>query len=119
MSDQEGSTIGNETLLFRLEMAIEFMRCGIPLSKIDSLRNYLQKYARMQLTDHSHMRSYGTLSRQMELDRIKASLDQSNFFTFVFDGISRVNEVLVVILRYITEGMMKSFVVMNTFGCQF
>ena len=106
MPDQEGSTIGVETQLFRLETVTEFMRCGLPLSKIDGLRLYLQKYSHLQLTDQSHMRSYVTLARNMEVDRIKTSLTQSNFFTVIFDGSSRVDEVLVVILRYVTEGMM-------------
>jgi hypothetical protein len=106
MPDQEGSTIGVETQLFRLETVTEFMRCGLPLSKIDGLRLYLQKYSHLQLTDQSHMRSYVTLARNMEVDRIKSSLTQSNFFTVIFDGSSRVDEVLVVIMRYVTEGMM-------------
>lgn len=52
------------------------------------------------------MRSYVTLARNMEVDLIKTSLTQSNFFGVIFDGSSRVDEVLVVILRYVTEGMM-------------
>ena len=104
--DQEGSTIGVETQLFRLETVTEFMRCGLPLSKIDGLRLYLQKYSHLQLTDQSHMRSYVTLARDMEVDRMKTSFTQSNFFTVIFDGSSRVDEVLVVILRYVTKGMM-------------
>lgn len=75
--DLEGSTIGTETQLFRLETVTEFMRCGLPLAKIDGLRDYLQKYARLQLSDTSHMRSYVTLAREMELDRIKTSLAKS------------------------------------------
>jgi hypothetical protein len=46
--DLEGSTLGSQTDLFRLETVIVFMACGLPLSKIDGLRDYLQKYAKLQ-----------------------------------------------------------------------
>ena len=102
--DLEGRTLGSQTDLFRLETVSVFMKCGLPLSKIDGLREYLQKYAKLQLTDESHMRTYVTLVRDIELDRIKKSLKKSNYFTIVFDGSSRVDEVLAVIARYVTKG---------------
>ena len=82
------------------------MKCGLPLSNIDGMREYLQKYAKLQLTDQSHMRTYVTLVRDIELDRIKTSLKKSNYFAIIFDGSSRVDEVLAVLVRYVTKGNM-------------
>ena len=50
------------------------------------------------------MRTYVTLVRDIELDRIKMSFKNSNYFAIIFDGSSRVDEVLAVIARYVTKG---------------
>lgn len=102
--DLEGSTLGTQTDLFRLETVSVFMACGLPLSKIDGLRDYLQKHSKLQLTDVSHLRTYVTLVRNIEVDRIKASVQNSKYLSVIFDGSSRVDEVLAVILRYVTKG---------------
>ena len=102
--NSEGATLGEQTDLFRLETVSVFMQCGLPLSKIDGLRDYLQKYAKMQLTDQSHMRPYVTLVREIERNRVKQSLKKAKYFSVIFDGSSRVDEVLAVILRYVTTG---------------
>jgi hypothetical protein len=57
-----------------------------------------------KLTDVSHLRTYVTLVRNIEVDRIKASVKSSNYFSVIFDRSSRVDEVLAVILRYVTKG---------------
>ena len=111
--DLEGKTLSSHTDLFRLETVGVFMKCGLPLSKIDGLREYLQKYAKLQLTDESHMRTYVTLVRDIELDRIKMSLKKSNYFAIIFDGSSRVDEVLAVIARYVTKGNNNCLITIN------
>ena len=40
-------------------------------------------YAKLQLTDEPHMRSYITLVKDIELDRIKMSLKNSNYFAII------------------------------------
>ena len=101
--DLEESTLGIQSDLFRLETVGVFMKCELPLSNIDGLREYLQKYAKLQLTDQSHMRTYFALVRDIEIDRIKTSLKKPNYFAIIFDGSSRVDEVLGVEERYVEE----------------
>lgn len=91
--DLEGSTLGSQTDLFCLNTVSVFMACGLPLSKIDGLRDYLQKHSKLQLTDVSHLRTYVTLVRNIEVDRIKASVQNSKYLSVIFDGSSRVDEV--------------------------
>lgn len=98
--DLEGSTLGSQTDRFRLETVSVFMACGLPLSKIDGLRDYLLKHSKLQLFDVSHLWTYITLDRNIEVDRINAIVQNSNYFSVIFDGSSRVDEVLADILRY-------------------
>lgn len=56
--DLEGSTLGSQTDRFRLETVSVFMACGLPLSKIDGLRDYLLKHSKLQIFDVSHLRTY-------------------------------------------------------------
>lgn len=96
--DLVGSTLGSQTDRFRLETVSVFMACGLPLSKIDGLHDYLLKHSKLQLFDVSHLRTYITLDRCV--DRINAIVQNSNYFSVIFDGSSRVDEVLADILRY-------------------
>lgn len=63
----------------------------------------MEKISGRSLTDSSHMRSYIPLIADVEISRIKESLRGAKEVTVIFDGSTRVDEVLAVILRYTTK----------------
>jgi hypothetical protein len=58
----------------------------------------LEKISGRSLTDSSFMRSYIPLIADVEISRIKESLRGAKEVTVIFDGSTRVDEVLAVIL---------------------
>ena len=63
----------------------------------------MEKISGRSLTDSSHMRSYIPLIADVEIDRIRDSLKDAKEVTVIFDGSTRVDEVLAVIFRYTTK----------------
>jgi hypothetical protein len=99
----EGRTISEETDNFRMETVRYMMLAGIEISKIDKLRPFLMKHAKMSLTHSSHLRSYIPIIAKSEVDRLKDRLKNVTAVTVIFDGSTRVDEVMAVIVRYCTE----------------
>lgn len=68
----------------------------------DGMRPFLEKRSGLSLTHSSHLRAYIPIIHKFEIDRIKKSLKRGSGYTVIFDGSSRVDEVLAVILRFVT-----------------
>lgn len=66
------------------------------------MRPFLEKRAGLSLTHSSHLRSYIPPIHQFEISRIKKSLKRGIGYTVIFDGSTRVDEVLAVIIRFVT-----------------
>ena len=66
------------------------------------MRPFLEKRAGLSLTHSSHLRSYIPPIHQFEIERIKKSLKRGSGYTVIFDGSTRVDEVLAIILRFVT-----------------
>ena len=67
------------------------------------MRSFLETRAGLSLTDSSHLRNYIPAIRSFEIDRIKVNLKRGSGSTVIFDGSTRVDEVLAVILRFVTS----------------
>ena len=77
------------------------MKAGVPISKLNIFREILEAGA-FRLTDTSHMLDLVPFVLSEEMDTIKAKVN-SKFVSIIFDGTTRLGEVLVVILRYIKD----------------
>ena len=67
------------------------------------MRPFLEKRSGLPLTHSSHLRAYIPIIREVEVERIKNSLKRGSGYTVIFDGSSRVDEVLAVIPRLVTH----------------
>ena len=78
------------------------MKSGIPLSKLEcpDLRNLLENGYR--LTDPRHMLDLVLFILNQECTRIRSEL-QGKYLSVVFDGTTRLGEVLAVVVRFIND----------------
>ena len=76
-----------------------FLRAGILISKLEYLRDILEENA-LRLTDTRHMLDLVPFVLEEEKSRIKREIS-GKFLSLVFDGTSRLGEVLAVVVRYI------------------
>lgn len=76
----------------------QFLKAGIALGKIDSLRCLLEENA-LRLTHSSHLADYIPPLLQKEKQNIRQEI-QGKDISVVFDGTSRLGEALAVVIRY-------------------
>jgi len=53
-SNTKGETLPDDMRVFRFDLVESFLSAGIPLSKIDHIRSFLEKYGH-RLTSHGHL----------------------------------------------------------------
>ena len=86
----------------------EFLKAGIPISKIDKLRFLLEKNGH-RLTSSSNFAQYITLIFKQEDERIKKELslpgqgDMIRDASVIFDGSTRQGEAVAIIVRFIDD----------------
>jgi hypothetical protein len=68
----------------------------------DGMRPFLDKRSGLSLTHSSHLRAYIPVIHKFEIDRIQKSIKRGSGYRVIFDGYSRVDKVLAVILRFVT-----------------
>ena len=76
------------------------LKAGIPLSKVASLRQFLEKYGYL-LTSRTHLAEFIPLIRQKEIDSLKSEIAANSPFSVIFDGSTRLGEALAIIVRFI------------------
>ena len=76
---------------YRFELIQSFLTTGIPLSKIDCLRSFLEKYGH-RLTSQSHLRELIPSVLEKEKETLKST---------IFDGSTRLGEALAIIVRFV------------------
>ena len=87
----------------------EFLKAGIPISKIDKLRSLLKKNGH-RLTSSSNLRRYITLICKQEVERIKKELSlpgqeyMTRDVTMILNGSTRQGEAIAIIVRFIEDG---------------
>ena len=89
----------DEQRIYRVKVVIAFLRAGIPISKLEYLRHILEENA-LRLTDTRHMLDLVPFVLDEERLRIKREIS-GKLLSLVFDGTSRLGEVLAVVVRYI------------------
>ena len=87
----------------------EFLKAGIPISKIDKLRSLLKKNGH-RLTSSSNLGRYITLICKQEVERIKKELSlpgqeyMTRDVTMILNGSTRQGEAIAIIVRFIEDG---------------
>ena len=89
--------------IYRAKVVIAFMKSGIPLSKLEcpDLRNLLEENG-YRLTDPRHMLNLVTFVLNQQRTHIQSEL-QGKYLSVVFDGTTRLGEVLAVVVRFIND----------------
>ena len=67
----KGETLPHDMRLCRFDLIQSFLTAGIPLSKIDCLRSFLEKYGH-RLTSQSHLRELIPTVLQKEKETLKS-----------------------------------------------
>jgi hypothetical protein len=78
-SKAKGSTLTEDMRLYRYELVETLLNAGIPLSKADIMRPFLEKYGH-RLTSHSHLAEFIPWILQKEKDTVKAEIAANDIF---------------------------------------
>ena len=96
----KGETLPHDMRLYRFDLIQSFLTAGIPLSKIDCLRSFLEKYGH-RLTSQSHLRELIPSVLQKEKETLKSELTEAKAVSTIFDGSTRLGEALAIIVRFV------------------
>ena len=96
----KGETLPLDMRLYRFELVECFLAAGIPLSKIDCLRPFLERYGH-RLTSESHLRELVPSVVTKEKETLKSELSQVNAVSTIFDGSTRLGEALAIVVRFV------------------
>ncbi len=81
----------------RVKVVEQFLKAGIPLAKVDSLRGLLE--GALRLSHSSHLADYIPVIRREEKKRICEEIDGQDV-SVIFDGTTRLGEAMAVVLRF-------------------
>ena len=68
--DREGIHLSEEHKVFRIKTLQAFFRCGIPINKINCMRDFFKEYTPYSLTDRSHMTKLIPTVYKLETERL-------------------------------------------------
>ena len=94
-----GETLPEEQQIYCVKVVSSFLKAGIPLSKIESLRDLLEENA-FRLTDRRNMHDYIPFILKEEETRVHSEIHGQQL-SVVFDGTTRFGEALAVVLRFV------------------
>lgn len=97
----KGETLPDEQRVYRVRVLKTFLRAGVPLAKLKYFRELLEEGA-YRLTDPRHMLDIVPFVLAQERDQVKKAVE-GHFLSVIFDGTSRLGEVLVMVLRFIDD----------------
>ena len=93
--------------LYRFDLIQSFLTAGIPLSKIDCLRSFLEKYGH-RLTSQSHLRELIPSVLQKEKETLKSELSEAKAVSTIFDGSTGLGEDLALLCSLSTVDRMSN-----------
>ena len=93
----KGETLPEDVRLFRFDLVEAFLSAGIPLSKIDHLRSFLEKYGH-RFTAHGHLSQMIQSIIEKEKEPLKTELSLVDGCSVIFDGSTRLGEALAIAL---------------------
>ena len=96
----KGETLPKDMRVYRFDLVESFLSAGIPLLKIDSLREFLQKYGQ-RLTSSSNLRQLIPSVLSNEKETLKSELSGVESCSVIFDGSTRLGEALAIVVRFV------------------
>ena len=81
-----------------MKVVEQFLRAGIPLAKVDSLRSLLEEGA-LKLTHSSHLADYIPVIHGEEKKQIRREID-CQYVSVIFDGTTHIGEALAIVVRF-------------------
>ena len=96
----KGETLPHDMGRYRFDLIQSFLTAGIPLSKIDSLLLFLEKYGH-RLTSQSHLGELIPSVLQKEKETLKSELSEAKAVSTIFDGSTRLGEALAIIVGFV------------------
>ena len=100
-----GQTLSPEVRLYWIKVVMTMLKAGIPLSKLDTLRDLLEENS-TRLTDTRQMYDLIPFILEQEKQKIQSEIKDKHV-SIIFDGTSRLGEVLAIILRYVDNWEVK------------
>ena len=91
--------------LYRVKVVTAFLKTEIPLSKIESLREILEKYA-YRLSNARAMSDLVPFVHSQVQQNIKAELSEK-YVSVIFDGTTRLGEAFAVVVRFVSDKQLK------------
>ena len=107
-SGTKDSTLSMAERAYRLEVIEEFLKAGIPISKIDKLRPLLEKNGH-RVTGSTHLGQYVSIIFKQEIERIKQELalpgqvGMTRDLSVIFYGSTRQGEAIAIIVRFLDD----------------
>ena len=98
----KSETLPEDMRLFRFDLVEVFLSAGIPLSKIDHLRSFLEKYGH-RLTAHGHLSQMIPSIIEKEKETLKTELSLVDGCSVIFNGSTRLGEALVIVVRFVGD----------------
>ena len=98
----KGETLPEDMRLFRFDLVEAFLSAGMPLSKIDHLRSFLEKYGH-RLTAHGHLSQMIPSIIEKEKETLKTELSLVDDCSVIFDGTTRLGEALAIVVRFVDD----------------
>lgn len=95
-------SVSMDARIYRVRVVEQFLKSGIPISKIDNLRSLLEEGS-YRLTNSSHLAEYIPVIYAEEKKKIKKEI-QGHDVSVIFDGSTRLGEALGIVLRFYSEG---------------
>ena len=88
--------------MYRVKVTTTFVRAGVPISKLKHFRDLLKENA-LRLHEPRHMLDLIPFILDSEKSKIKTDIKDKLYVSLIFDGTSRLGEVLAVVFRYIGD----------------
>ena len=99
--DKATHPVGEEVRVYRVKVVTTFLKAGVPLSKLDTLRELLEENV-YRLSDSTNIYSLIPFIRQQEQASIQKEISGKNV-SVIFDGSTHVCEALAIILRFVGD----------------
>ena len=99
------AAVSMDTRVYRVRVVEQFLKSGIPMSKIDNLRSLLEEGS-YRLTHSSHLSEYIPVIHSEENKKMKGEIEGLDV-SVIFDGSTRLGEALAIVLRFFSQGCIK------------
>ena len=96
-----GESLPESTRIFRVKVVHAFLSAGIPLQKIDKMRDLLEENGH-SLSSSTHLRQLVPFIHNNEMSMVQKEIS-GRHVSFIFDGTTHVAEAFVMILHYVDD----------------